>query len=115
MFMTVLEEKALSKPVPLTDGADGVIRVAGTRVTLDTVVAAFEEGATAEEIAQQYPTLLLADVYAVLGFYLRQRKSVDAYLLQRQRKGATVREENEKRFPPDAIRNRLLARRKARS
>lgn len=40
--------------------ADGVVRVAGTRVTLDTVVAAFEEGATAEEIAQQYPSLAFA-------------------------------------------------------
>jgi hypothetical protein len=34
--------------------ADGVVRVAGTRVTLDTVVGAFDTGATAEEIAQQY-------------------------------------------------------------
>ncbi len=40
--------------VPLRAEADGVIRVSGTRVTLDTVIAAFSEGATAEEIAQQY-------------------------------------------------------------
>ena len=110
--MTALQEKELAKPVPLTTGADEVIRVAGTRVTLDTVVAAFEEGATAEEIAQQYPTLALADIYAVLGYYLRQRETVDAYLHKRRQASAVVRRQNEKRFPPNDIRNRLLARRK---
>ncbi len=111
--MAVLQEKELAKPVPLTTGADGVIRVAETRVTLDTVVAAFDEGATAEEIAQQYPTLALADIYAVLGYYLRQRESVEAYLGKRQKASAVVREENEKRFPPGDVRARLLSRRKA--
>lgn len=46
-----------SQPIPLRSDADGVIRVAGTRVTLDTVAYAFKHGATAEEIVQQYPTL----------------------------------------------------------
>jgi hypothetical protein len=40
--------------VPIHTDADGVVRIAGTRVTLDTIVAAFDAGATAEEIAQQY-------------------------------------------------------------
>jgi uncharacterized protein (DUF433 family) len=40
---------------------DGVVRVGGTHMTLDTVVAVFEEGATAEEIVKQYPSLRLAD------------------------------------------------------
>ena len=43
--------------VPLETSEDGVIRVAGTRVTLQTVVIAFRQGATAEEIAQQYSSL----------------------------------------------------------
>lgn len=43
--------------VPLTIGEDGVIRIGKTRVTLDTVVYAFQDGATAEEIASQYPSL----------------------------------------------------------
>jgi len=111
--MAVLQEKELARPVPLTAGADGVIRLTGTRVTLDTVVAAFEEGATPEEIAQQYPTLALADIYAVLGYYLRQRETVAAYLHERQEASAAVRSENEKCFPPTDIRKRLLARRKA--
>jgi hypothetical protein len=52
------------KAVPVQAAEEGVVRVGGTRVTLDVVVAAFEEGATAEEIAQQYPSLRLADIYA---------------------------------------------------
>ncbi len=57
----------VDEPIPLETDADGVVRVGGTRVTLDTVVAAFNEGATAEEIVSQYPTLHLADVYAVIS------------------------------------------------
>ena len=44
------------EPVPLEADRDGIMRVGGTRVTLDTVVAVFNERATAEEIAQQYPS-----------------------------------------------------------
>ena len=62
-----------TEPVPVAVDADGVARVGGTRVTLDTLVAAFEQGATAEEIAQQYPSLGLADVYSVTSARFRRR------------------------------------------
>jgi uncharacterized protein (DUF433 family) len=65
-----------SELIHLVLDADGVVHVDGTRVTLDTVIAAFSDGATSEEIAQQYPALRLADVYAILGFYLRKRPEV---------------------------------------
>jgi len=84
-----------TEPIPLEIDADGVVRVGGTRVTLDTIVAAFDEGATAEEIVQQYPSLLLADVYAVIGYYLRRRPEVEAYLRQRQQQASEVRSQNE--------------------
>ncbi len=100
------------EPVPLSVDDDGVVRVAGTRVTLDTVVMAFEQGATAEEIAQQYPSLHLADIYAVIGFYLRHRATVGAYLQSRQEQAQAVRAQNEGRTDPRGIRERLLARQK---
>src|SRR4051812_40163380 len=59
-----------AKPPPLVGDDDGVIRIAGTRVQLETVVLAFQAGATAEEIAQQYSSLNLADVYAVISYVL---------------------------------------------
>ena len=78
---------------------------------LDTVVAAFKEGAVAEEIVYQYPSLDLADVYAVLAYYLQHRLQVEAYLHQRQEKADEVQRENEAQFDPRSIRERLMARR----
>jgi uncharacterized protein (DUF433 family) len=98
-------------PVPLKIDNDGVIRVADTRITLDVVVGAFLDGATAEEIAQQYPVLELADIYAIIGYYLRRRSEVDIYVKQRQKAAQKIRKQNESRFPPQGIRARLLARR----
>jgi uncharacterized protein (DUF433 family) len=97
--------------VPLVADRDGVMRVGGTRVTLDTIVAAFREGATAEEITQQYPSLRLADVYAVIGYYLRHQSEVDHYLRERRQQAIEVRRSNEARFDPAGVRDRLLARR----
>ncbi len=100
-----------TEPVPFAVDPEGVVRIGGTRVTLDTVVAAFAEGATPEEIVQQYPTLALADVYAVLSYYLRQPEAVEAYLKERQAQAGKVRRENERRFGPHGLRERLVARR----
>ena len=48
-----------AEPAPLAVAADGIVRVGGTRVTLDTIVAVFKQGATAEEIVHRYPSLRL--------------------------------------------------------
>ena len=97
--------------VPLAVNADGVMRIGNTRVTLDTVIAAFAEGATAEEIVQQYPSLHLADVYSVIGYYLRHTAEVAAYLEHRGAQQDIVRQQNEARFDPHGVRERLLLRR----
>jgi uncharacterized protein (DUF433 family) len=101
-----------TEQVPIHTDADGAVRVGGTRVTLDTVVTAFDAGATAEEIVQQYPSVALADVYSVIGYYLRHPSEVRAYLTQRQQQSAEIRQQNEQRFDPSGIRERLLARRR---
>ena len=100
-----------TKPVPLTADAHGVLRVGSTRVPLDRVIYAFNEGASAEEIVMRYSTLDLADVYAVVAHYLNHKAEVDRYLDERREQAARVRAEVERRFPPDGIRARLLARR----
>lgn len=99
-------------PVPLQIDSHGVARVGNTRVTLDNVVVAFQNGATAEEIVQKFPSLDLADVYLVIGYYLYHRDEVAAYMQRRAEKSAEIRQLNESRFPPEGIRERLLARRK---
>jgi len=62
---------------PLTTGPDGVIRVAGTRVSLETVVYASDAGSSAEEIVEQYPSLSLSNIYAVISYALDNRQSVE--------------------------------------
>lgn len=98
-------------PVPLEITEQGVVRIIGTRVTLDTVVGAFQDGATAEEITQQYPTLALAGVYAIISYYLNEKVAVDAYLKEYRQQGERIQQEVETRFSPVGIRERLLARR----
>jgi len=100
-----------TETIPLAADADGVIRVGNTRVTLDTVIAAFSDGATAEEIVQQYPSLNLADVYHVIGYYLRRPSEVAVYLQQRKARSEAARKQNEARFDPQGVRDRLMARR----
>lgn len=99
------------QPVPLHTDADGVVRVGGTRVTLDTLVQAFAEGATPEEMVQQYPALDLGDVYATIAWYLHHREDVAEYMRQRHEHASLVRQQTEIRHDPTGIRARLLARR----
>ena len=103
---------SVETPVPLRTDAHGTVRVGGTRVTLDTVVGAFLQGATAEDIVRKYPTLNLADVYAVLSYYLRRRAEVDAYLREQEQEAAAIRGriEADSNHNQDDIRARLLAR-----
>lgn len=106
-----MAEALTTEEIPLQTGADGVIRVRGTRVTLDTIVAAFADGATPEEIAQQYPSASLPDIYQVIGYYLRHATELDSYFAGRQAAAGQTGHENESKWPPDGIRQRLLARR----
>jgi uncharacterized protein (DUF433 family) len=98
--------------VPLSTDKAGVLRVAGTRVSLDSVVYAFDEGATPEEIAQDFPTLDLAAIYSVIGYYLQNRAEVEQYLVRRATERAESQRETEARFNPRGVRERLLARKR---
>jgi uncharacterized protein (DUF433 family) len=100
-----------AEPLPLNMDKGGVVRVGGTRVTLDSVVYSFQEGSTAEQILEDYPSLRLADVYAAIGYYLRHREEVEAYLSEQRRQAEEVRRQDEARFDRQGIRERLLARR----
>jgi uncharacterized protein (DUF433 family) len=60
----------------------GVLRVGATRVMLDSVIAAYYQGHSAETIAQQYPALSLEEVYGAIASYLANKGEVDEYLRQ---------------------------------
>jgi uncharacterized protein (DUF433 family) len=96
--------------VPLKQDIDGVIRVSSLRVPLETIITAFLEGDTAEEIAYQYPVLSLADIYSVIGYYLHKRDEIDGYIKERDKIREQVQSKNEARFSSADIRKRLMAR-----
>lgn len=96
--------------VPLEMSPEGVVKLHGSRLPLDTIVEDFNDGASAEEIADWYGPLNLADVYVIIGYYLRHRSEVDAYLREREVVRAQIRAENEARFNTRGLRERLLAR-----
>ncbi len=99
-----------AETAPLETNVDGVVQVGKTRVTLDTVVTAFKQGMTAEEIVYRYPSLKLADVYSNIAFYLNHQQEVETYLQQRQKQAQEVRQMNEAKFDPQGLRDRLLTR-----
>lgn len=100
--------------VPLRLDERGAIRVGQTRILLDVVLNEFDSGATPEEIVDGFEGLDLADVYAVLGYCLRNRAAVNDYLRRREADAASLRltiEANQPSLPN--LRARLAARQKA--
>lgn len=98
------------EPVPLIRDQAGRLMVEGTRVPLDTLVAAFKRGESPEGIHESYDTVALADVYSVLTYYLRHRAEVEAYLAEREHQGAEIQARIEAEYPPEGLRAKLLAR-----
>ncbi len=98
---------------PLRVDEGGAVRVGRSRVTLDLVVEQYENGMTPEDMVRTYDTLELADVHAVIGYYLRHRDEVRAYLKRREEEAATLRTKIEAERAR-VSRKELLARRSAR-
>ena len=98
-------------PTPLRVDEHGTVRVGDTQVVLDVVIREFNNGADPEAIAHGYPTLQLEDVYAVIAYYLRHRKEIDAYLAARRDEAEKQRQEIEATQPGRKdLRDKLLAR-----
>lgn len=97
--------------VPLVKDADGVVRVGHTRVTLETIYYVFLEGATPEETLLRYPSLNLADIYAIFSYCMTFPDDVAEYVQAQNEQAAAVRRANQARFPTQSLRERLLARR----
>ena len=100
-----------AEPPPLRVDTNGVIRVGGTRIPLETVIEEYRNGADADEIAHNYDSLQLADVHAVISYYLKHSSEVTAYFAEREERAEQVRAENERRSPSEGWHERFLARR----
>jgi uncharacterized protein (DUF433 family) len=86
----------------------GAIRIAKTRVLLDLVVNAYNRGKTPEQIQEAYTSLELPDVYMVIGYYLRNKAEVDAYIEEGEKHAEEVRLKHKER--EDAFHEKLRRR-----
>src|SRR5579871_3917040 len=84
---------------PLCAEEGGAVRVGKSRVSLDVVVEQYENGMTPEDLVRAYDTLVLADVHAVIAYYLRHRAEVRAYLKRRAEEAGSLRAKVEAERP----------------
>ncbi|WP_129678390.1 DUF433 domain-containing protein [Candidatus Chloroploca sp. Khr17] len=104
----------LEPPVlPMTLTPHGVVLVRGTRVPIETLITAFLQGDTPEEMAQNFPTVSVADAYAVIAYYLQHQTAVEQYLEERGQRRAEVQARVEAQQQLHGLRARLLARQAA--
>ncbi|MBL8160383.1 MAG: DUF433 domain-containing protein [Anaerolineae bacterium] len=87
--------------VPLRTDEHGAIRVSGTRVTLDVVIARYHQGYSPEAIHKAFSTVSVNDIYAVISYYLAHRDELDAYLKRRDEEAERIRQEIEANYTPE--------------
>jgi uncharacterized protein (DUF433 family) len=92
----------------------GTLRVAGTRITLDTLIGAYKRGDTPEEISEGFADLGLAVIYSVIAYYLDHQNELDLYLAQREKEAQELRQHFENDPRNKELRAKLIARRDAR-
>ena len=96
-----------TQTVPLTRDDEGVWRVTGSRVSLDSLVRQFKHGATTEQIQEDFPSLHLGDIYSVIAHYLQHRRAVEDYLREQALATEAVRREVESHIDTTGLRERL--------
>lgn len=95
---------------PITRDWMGGARLGETRAKVEYIVWEYQKGLTPEQIAGALDTVPLADIYTVIGYYLRHRDAVDAYLRRQDEVAGAVRRFVEARQGPQPTREQWLAR-----
>ena len=72
-------------PSPYVEQRNGGLYIAGSRVSLDSVVIRFREGATPEKIVHSFPTLKLSNVYGAIAYYLEHEEMIKEYIAEGER------------------------------
>ena len=96
------------------DERNGGYYIAGTRVSLDSIVECFNAGMSAETILGEFTTLTLAQVYGALAHYLNNKQAVDEYRERQETRFAEIRKAA-KPLPEDLRRRLEAAREQLRS
>ncbi len=113
MSLTTTPIKFQATIPPFRYDEAGGIRIATTRVTLDSILACYQNGSIPEEIAIQFSVLSLEDIYSSITYYLTHRREIDTYLEQRQQQSQQLRQQITEKYKLGDLRNRLPARSQA--
>jgi uncharacterized protein (DUF433 family) len=89
----------LGWPAFLAPTRGGAYYVAGSRISLDSVVCAFLRGESPEGIAESFPALNLEQIFGAIAFYLGHRETIDAYLAEAKAEFTRMREESRRKYP----------------
>src|SRR5258708_4614651 len=85
---------------------DGGYYIAGTRISLDSIVHAFQDGESPEGILRSFPMAgPLVKIYGAMTFYLENKEKVEAYLRDQERRWDALRKE--RATSADPLMNRL--------
>jgi uncharacterized protein (DUF433 family) len=79
------------------------IRIKGSRIAVETVIDAFLNGESAEQILENYPTLTLEEVYATITYYLHNQADVDGYIARTRAAEEAAYQEYLKQEPPEVV------------
>jgi uncharacterized protein (DUF433 family) len=96
--------------VPLKQLDSGVVRVGGTRVSLDSVIYCFRQGDTPEIIADAFSALNVEDVRAVIAYYLSNGAEVDEYLRIEEEASEAMRREHERDWDATGFKEKMMER-----
>ena len=107
----VTKQLNLPETIPLVQDSRGVIRVTGSRVTLDTIIGRMQVGDTPEEIHEGFPTVKLEQINTIIDWYLNNQIEADEYLEEGRIEGERLRKEIESQPEYIALREKLLRRR----
>lgn len=110
-YSALMSELNMTQTIPLVRGEDGVLCVTGSRVTLDSIAHQFKSGATAEQIQEDFPSLALRDIYAVIAYYLQHANEVEDYLGEQAQEAKAARRKMEVGSDTVGLRERLRQRR----
>lgn len=92
MTLTLMD---VTDTIPLHTDEHGSIRIGKSRITLDTIIETYKMGATIEELAQNFPTLAVADIMYTVGYYLRHTEEVETYLAEQESEAEVIRKKIE--------------------
>ena len=96
---------------PLNLDSEGTIRLTGSRITFDTLMAAFKKGNSAEQIQDGFPSLSLAQIYGAIAWYLDHQAEAEDYLKEREADAEAIRQEIENQPEQAAFRETMRQRR----